>query len=94
MSTQSDFVQVELSAAGVEFAGKGGIVRITAAHFDYTFSAGKPSVRVLTSEWSRSLSKRAWQGNPILQIAQPVPATPSAPSVASTATVQVQEKGK
>lgn len=70
--TQSDFVNVELSAAGVAFAGKGGVVRITAAHFDYTFAAGK-TVRVLTSEWSRSLSKRLVNGKSILQIAVPAP---------------------
>ena len=77
MTPPSDFVQVQLSAAGVAFAGTGGQVRIANGHFAYLFSATKP-VRVLTSEWSRTLSRKTFNGAPILMIAPtPVPAQPT-----------------
>lgn len=67
-SVASDFVEIELSAAGVEFAGSGGVVRVTTQHFSYQVKAGAP-VRVLTSEWSRVLSKESYQGQPIFCVA-------------------------
>lgn len=76
----SDFLSVELSAAGVAFAGEGGVVRISAAHFSYSFAAGKP-VRVLTSEWSRTLVKEMHDGQPLLKVAE----TPSPSGVAALA---------
>jgi len=94
MTVISDFVNVELSTAGVAFAGKAGVVRIASAHMDYTFTAGKP-VRVLTSEWSRTLAKHSNGGQPILQVVAPVAAAVAQaqapkPQVQETA----QEEGK
>jgi hypothetical protein len=63
-----DFVQVQLTAAGVAFAGAGGYVRIANGHFAYTFTAVQP-VRVLSSEWARMLSRQCAGGAPILQLA-------------------------
>jgi hypothetical protein len=68
----SDFVQVQLSAAGITFAGQGATVRIANAHFSYVFTPGQP-VRVLSSEWRRVLSLKTYQGASILALA-PVPA--------------------
>lgn len=70
----SDFVEVQLSAAGVAYAGAGGAVRIANAHFSYVFTAATP-VRVLTSEWRRVLSLKTYQGAAILQIVSEATAT-------------------
>jgi hypothetical protein len=77
----SDFVQAQLSAAGITFAGEGALVRISNGHFSYCFTPGN-SVKVLTSEWRRFLSLREYQGKPILEVAPP----PSLPSAAPAAT--------
>jgi hypothetical protein len=74
-----DFVQVQLTAAGVAFAGSGGSVRVANGHFTYLFTATAP-VRVLISEWRRTLSTKTFQGAPILAIVPdaepPAAATP------------------
>jgi hypothetical protein len=72
----SDFVQVQLSAAGITFAGEGATVRIANGHYSYFFTPGNP-VKVLSSEWRRSLSLKNFQGTPILEVA-PAPSLPSA----------------
>jgi len=74
MATDSDFVDVQLSAAGVKFAGDGGTVRIATAHFSYAFTADTP-VRVLSSEWRRVLSLKNYQGVAILEIVSDATAT-------------------
>jgi hypothetical protein len=61
---KSDFVTVQLSAAAAEL----GAVRVSTAHFSYTFEPNKP-VRVLTSEWAKVLRKETHNGEPILEIA-------------------------
>jgi hypothetical protein len=76
----SDFVQAQLSAAGITFASKGASVRISNGHFSYLFTPGNP-VKVLSSEWRRSLSIQAHEGQPILEVAPP----PSLPSAAPAA---------
>jgi hypothetical protein len=76
MTTVSDFVQVQLSPAGVAFAGPGGSVRVTNGRFDYTFAQGTP-VRVLVSEWRKVLSLRSHQGAAIFEAV-------AAPSVVRT----------
>jgi uncharacterized protein YfiM (DUF2279 family) len=68
MTAQSDFVQAQLSAAGIAMAGSAGVVQINTAHFSYKFSAGV-AVKVLTSEWSRVLAKELYQGQPIFELA-------------------------
>jgi hypothetical protein len=71
-----DLVQVQLSAAGIAFAGTGAQVIISNAHYSYSFAPGKP-VKVLTSEWRRSLSLRMFDGQPVLEVASsPAKATP------------------
>jgi hypothetical protein len=75
----SDFVQVQLSAAGLNYAGSSATVRIANGHFSYVFTGSNP-VRVLSSEWRRVLSLKQYQGQPIFEIAPtaPVAATPAA----------------
>lgn len=79
---KSDFVNVQLSAAGVAFAGAVKQVRISNGHFSYTFTAGT-AVRVLTSEWSRVLSRERYQGQPIFELES------SATTTATTAAAQL-----
>ncbi len=67
MAAGSDFVNVQLSAAGAAAAGVGGQLRITAAHLTYVFTAGA-SVRVLTSEWRNVLSKERIKGKLIFEL--------------------------
>jgi hypothetical protein len=67
-TAQSDFVDVQLSAAGVAMVGADGSLQITNAHLSYKFTPGA-STRVLTSEWSRVLSKELFRGEPIFEIA-------------------------
>jgi hypothetical protein len=72
----SDFIDVQLSAAGAAFAGDGATLRIGNGRFNYTFVSGTP-VRVLTSEWRLALSHRRHDGAPILEPAPDVPAAAS-----------------
>ena len=80
-STQSDFVNIELSAAGLAMAGKNGAVRVTNRHMNYLVTAGS-NTRVLTSEWSRVLSQQKVGDAQIFQI---VPAAAPAPVSSSPA---------
>lgn len=66
MATQkpSDFVEVQLTAAGAAVAP----VSIANGHFHYDFAVGKP-VRVLTSEWRILLSRVRSGGIVLLEIA-------------------------
>jgi hypothetical protein len=75
----SDFVEVQLSAAGIAAAGENGTLRITAAHMSYQFAPGQP-VRVLTSEWAKVLSTEQLKGQLIFELAPE-----------STAKAQLQE---
>ena len=78
----SDFIQVQLTAAGIAFAGKSGTVRIANGHFAYVFAAAP--VRVLISEWSRTLSGKKINGAAILEA---VPAAPVKAGPAPTRTI-------
>lgn len=87
MSTQkpSDFVQVQLSAAGGALAP----VHIANGHFSYVFANAAVQQRVLTSEWTRVLSLEKHNGQAIFEIAPataPAPATATASASTSTAT--------
>lgn len=64
----SDFCNVRLSAAGIKAAGPGGQIRVTVRHMSYVFTAAQ-STRVLTSEWSRILSRETSGGEPVLELA-------------------------
>jgi hypothetical protein len=77
----SDFVQVQLSPAGIALS-ESTSVRISNAHFNYCFTPGQP-VKVLSSEWRRTLSLKTYQGSQILVLA-PVadPAAPQKPTPA------------
>ena len=79
MAKPSDFVNVQLSAAGA----KVGPVRVANAHFNYFFEQGK-TVRVLTSEWRRVLSQERRGADALLEIA-PAPVAPEAPKQAQDA---------
>jgi hypothetical protein len=63
----SDFVSIQLSAAGIEFAGPGKVVQVSNGHFSYKLSPGE-SVRVLTSEWRKALMRETWMGEPIFEV--------------------------
>ncbi|QNI34534.1 hypothetical protein H7849_11925 [Alloacidobacterium dinghuense] len=86
MSTtqKSDFVDIELTPAAAELKQ----VRVANGHLNYVFTPGKP-VRVLTSEWSRVLSKEQHQGQAIFQVST---GTTSATSAADQIkTLQAEE---
>jgi len=85
MTAASDFVQVQLSAAGIAFAGAGATVRIVNGHFSYVFTPGKP-VRVLSSEWRRALSLKTVNGKAILELAPAPAAAPKVIAVPATHT--------
>jgi hypothetical protein len=84
----SDFVQVQLSAAGVAMAGTGAQVRIANGHFSYVFTAGQ-STRVLNSEWRRTLSLKMSQGKPIFQIAASLADAPAAAPAKANRSVRI-----
>jgi hypothetical protein len=91
-AVKSDFVQVQLTAAGVAFAGAAGVVRVGNGHFDYTFKAGTP-VRMLSSEWRKHFSKQRSSGQPIFEIAGgSAAATTAAPAQPSLAQLKQQEQ--
>jgi len=73
-TVQSDFVDVQLSAAGVAMVGADGALQITNAHLSYKFTPGTVT-RVLTSEWSKVLSRETFGGDPIFE---PAPAAAAA----------------
>jgi len=75
-----DFVQVQLSAAGISFAGAGAKVTLTNGHYNYAFTPGSP-VKVLTSEWSRYLSLKSFEGQPILEVVPTVAVKPAPPTI-------------
>lgn len=68
MAPASDFVNVQLSAAGAAAAGAKGQLRLLASHIDYTFTPGAP-VRVLVSDWTKVLSRETLKGNLIFELA-------------------------
>jgi hypothetical protein len=82
----SDFVQVQLTAAGIAMAGTDGSVRIANGHFSYVFTAGN-AVRVLSSEWRRVLSLKLYQGQAILEIAPVATVAATKTSASSTRVV-------
>jgi hypothetical protein len=73
-TVQSDFVDVQLSAAGVAMVGADGALQIANAHLSYKFTPGTVT-RVLTSEWSKVLSRETFGGDPIFE---PAPAAAAA----------------
>ena len=74
-----DYVQVQLTAAGVEMAGTGKYVRVLFANSDLTFDIGKP-LRVTRFEWS-SLRARLFKGQPIFEVVPSgAPAAAAAPA--------------
>lgn len=89
-TAQSDFFDVQLTAAALKALGPKAQVRITGlcgrSHYSYLFTAGA-TTRVLTSEWRKVLSKKTLRGQPVLEIApaaQPVAvAQPAAPAPAA-----------
>jgi hypothetical protein len=86
----SDFVQVRLSAAGAAFAGAGAQIRIANGHFSYLFTEAQPT-RVLTSEWRRTLSLRAFKGVALLEIA---PAAAPAPLLTPAASARANRSAR
>ena len=94
-TAQSDFVDIQLSAAGIAMVGANGALQITNAHLSYKFTPGV-STRVLTSEWSKMLSRESYQGKSIFELAPVVSAASKTTTTiddASQATT-VATKGK
>ena len=91
-TVNSDFVEVELSAAGVAAAGANGALRITAARMSYEFKPGVP-VRVLTSEWAKVLSLETLKGKLLFELAPAATANAAdlATAEAQLITLQAQE---
>ncbi len=79
----ADFVQVQLSAAGVKMAGAGAVVRVVKAQSDFVFKAGVPQRVTLAWEWAKLLAPMKYQGQPIFEIV----AATAAPATAGTAAV-------
>jgi hypothetical protein len=85
-----DFVQVQLSAAGVKMAGAGGVVHVTHTRPDLVFKAGAAPQRVTRAfDWNAVLSQLRYQGQPIFEVAPASPA-PAAKPVAAPPTLQQQ----
>jgi len=64
----SDWVQVQLTDAGREFAGPSGVIHVANGHMQYTFK-GTASTRVLRyAEWGKVLSKETFNGQPIFEL--------------------------
>ncbi|ACO32195.1 MULTISPECIES: hypothetical protein [Acidobacterium] len=94
----SDFVEIQLTAAAAKLAP----VRVATGRWSYLFEAGKTQ-RVLTSEWSRVLSKERVGGELAFELA---PASASVPQNIPAATLaadhepepeeaaSVEQKGK
>ena len=67
-TNNSDFVDIQLTAAGVKMAGAGATLRIAARHISYTFKVGS-TTQVLTSEWTKFFSKQLYQGAAVVALA-------------------------
>lgn len=65
---KSDFIDIQLSAAGIAFAGKNGTLQISTGRFSYAFKPGE-SQRVLVSEWSRTIAQEMFEGKTLFEIA-------------------------
>jgi hypothetical protein len=91
-TVNSDFVDVQLSPAGITAVGANGSVRITAGRMSYVFTPGS-RVKVLTSEWAKILSKKMLRGQTILQLAPALVAGAAAgtPAKAQLKTLQAEE---
>lgn len=80
----SDFVDVQLTPAGEEFAGPSGVLRFSNSRFEYTFTKGQTTRVVIPYEWSHVLSKMLFKGQPVFAAApaavKPTP-TPIVPEV-------------
>jgi hypothetical protein len=85
MATETpDFVQVQLSATGVAYAGAGAKVVVANGHYAYAFTPGQ-SVKVLTSEWRSSLSLKMSDGQPIFEVASGAAKTSSGRTISPDA---------
>jgi hypothetical protein len=93
-TVNSDFVDVQLSAAGIAAAGAGGTLRITAHRLSYEFKPGE-RVRILTSEWAKVLAAETLRGQNIFELA-PAPKASSKTVKAAEAATQTEtaEEGK
>lgn len=77
----SDFVDVQLSAAGLALTGEEGALHISNGRLAYRFAPGS-TTRVLTSEWTRVLSRETRDGQALLE-AVVAPAAPPRRSAAA-----------
>jgi hypothetical protein len=75
-----DFVQVQLSAAGVKMAGAGGTVQIVIGRGNFSFKAGESQRVTNAYDWLVLLKDRRWNGQPIFEVAPAVASAPTAPA--------------
>ena len=85
----SDFVQVQMSEAGIAFAGTGGTIRVENSRSHFVFTAGKPLRVVKSYEWGYLATQKNADGKPLFELvpaAAPVaPEAPTAEEVAAAA---------
>jgi hypothetical protein len=67
-----DFITIQLSAAGVEFAGAGGVVAIRNSRREFEFHAGQPQKVLRAYEWSHILSPMMVGADPMFDVAPAV----------------------
>src|SRR5208282_1066067 len=80
----TDFVEVQLSAAGVKMAGASGTVGVHNGRRDFVFKAGVPQKVLAAYEWSHVLAPTLYQGQPVFELAPAAgsAAIPNAPAPA------------
>lgn len=89
MAVPSDFIDIQLSPEGLLAAGPKGSLRITTQHLSYVFTPGS-TVRVLSSEWNRLLSREQRNGQPLFALAAPA-AAKAADAEAALNTLKAEE---
>lgn len=88
----TDFVDVQLSDAGVAQVGQAGALRITVGPMSYLFTPGQ-RVRVLSSEWSKVLSREKRKGQTLFVLSPPIVqgTAPGTPAKAQLKALQAEE---
>jgi hypothetical protein len=91
----TDFIEVRMTSAGVEFAN-GGQLALHTARREFVFEPGKP-LRVLRAyEWSSILSATyTLKGEPIFEIVPDAASAPSAtPAISASAEMAASQEKK
>jgi hypothetical protein len=65
-----DFIDVQLTAAGVKYAGAGGVVGVYNGRREFKFTAGQPAKVLKAYEWDKVLATMKAFGEPMFEIVQ------------------------